>query len=121
MRTCARVRFLPADREISVSAGTYLTTAAVRAGVSIIHDCDGQGVCGTCRVRVEAGAESLVPVDPRERDQLGEAVTEGWRLCCLVRLTGDLTVRVPPPGFAYRPDLQRRNARVKGPVGQRGG
>ena len=107
MSASARVRFLPADLAVQVARGSFLTAAAARAGVSIVHDCDGQGVCGTCRVRVEEGAGSLSPVDPRERLQLGPAVTEGWRLCCLVRVEGDATVRVPAGGFAYPPELQR--------------
>lgn len=103
----ATVRFLPSGREVSVPAGTYLTTAAVRAEVAIIHDCDGQGVCSTCRVQVVEGGDALEPPDPRERIQLGPAIEAGWRLCCLVVVTGDCAVRVPAGDFAYPPELQR--------------
>jgi ferredoxin len=105
--TTARVRFLPFDRVIEVPVGSYLTAAAARADVPIVHDCDGQGVCGTCRVRVQSGAGRLSPIDPRERDQLGADVDRGWRLCCLVRVLGNATVRAPEGGFAYPPELQR--------------
>lgn len=103
----ARIRFLPSGAEVEAAAGSHLTAAAVRAGVGIVHDCDGQGVCGTCRVRIEAGHEALGAVDPRERLQLGAAIDDGWRLCCLLRVGGDLTVRVPA-GFPY-PPLQQRD------------
>lgn len=103
----ARIRFLPSGREIEVACGAYLTAAAVAAEVEIIHDCDGQGLCGTCRVRVEEGEKNLSPLDSRERAQLGETIEEGWRLCCLVRISGDATVSVPEGGFAYPPELQR--------------
>lgn len=106
-RSRARVRFLPREREIVVSDGTYLTAAAIRAGVTIIHDCDGLGLCATCRVRIERGAEHLPPITPTERAQLGDAVDEGWRLCCLLRVHGDVVVRLPEPDFAYPPELQR--------------
>jgi ferredoxin len=106
-RALARVRFLPPDRAVEVVRGTYLTAAAVRAGVPIVHDCDGQGLCGTCRVRVESGAHRLSPIDPRERVQLGPDVDRGWRLCCLVRVEGSATIRTPEGGFAYPPELQR--------------
>ena len=101
------MRFLPSDREVEVRTGSHLTAAAVRAAVAIVHDCDGQGVCATCRVRIEAGAGNLSPVDPRERTQLGADIERGWRLCCLVRVRGDVVVRVPEEGFAYPPELQR--------------
>lgn len=102
-----RVRFLPADREVEIREGGWLAAAAVRAGVPLVFDCDGQGVCATCRVRVESGADALPPVVDAERVQLGDQVEEGWRLCCLLRVHGDVTVRVPPSDFAYPPELQR--------------
>ena len=104
----ARVRFLPSGREARVASGTFLTTAAVRAGVAIVHDCDGQGVCGTCQVLVEEGTGSLSPPDPREHEQLGDRVEEGWRLCCLTLVEGACTVRVPAGTFAYPPEQQRQ-------------
>ncbi|HJU87473.1 MAG TPA: 2Fe-2S iron-sulfur cluster-binding protein [Gemmatimonadota bacterium] len=103
----ARVRFLPSGRETSVASGSFLTTAAVRAGVEIVHDCDGQGVCGTCQVLVEEGAPALSPPDPREREQLGSRLEHGWRLCCLAIVEGDCVVRVPVGTFAYPPEQQR--------------
>jgi ferredoxin len=102
-----RVRFLPSGRETGVVRGAFLTTAAVRAGVEIVHDCDGQGVCGTCQVLIEEGAPALSALDPREREQLGERVERGWRLCCLAIVGGDCVVRVPVGTFAYPPEQQR--------------
>lgn len=107
MTARVRIRFLPSGRSAVLPVGAYLTAGAVRAGEPIVHDCDGQGVCGTCRVRIEAGEEHLTAADAHERRQLGRALEEGWRLCCRVRTRGDVTVRVPPPGFAYPPALQR--------------
>jgi len=101
------VRFLPADVTVEVGRGTYLTAAAVRAALPLVHDCDGQGVCSTCRVRIEAGAPSLPPPSTAEKSQLGNLVDDGWRLCCQLRVAADLTVRVPTAGFAYPPELQR--------------
>lgn len=89
-------------------SGTFLTAAAIRALEPIVHDCDGQGACGTCRVRIEAGMERLSSIDALERRQLGPLTGDGWRLCCRVRVEGDVRVRVPQGGFAYPPELQRR-------------
>ena len=102
-----RVRFLPSGREARVAPGTWLTTAAARAGVTIVHDCDGQGVCGTCQVRIEAGAPAFAPPGSLERAQLGGRVNAGWRLCCLLTVAADCTVRVPQGTFAYPPEQQR--------------
>lgn len=102
-----RVRFLPSGSVVRVLRGTYLTTAAARARVPIVHDCDGQGVCGTCQVRIEEGESAFNPPDPRERAQLGMKIEDGWRLCCLLTVQGDCVVRVPVGGFAYPPEQQR--------------
>jgi ferredoxin len=102
-----RVRFLPAGREVRVPRGTFLTTAAARACVDIVHDCDGQGVCGTCRIRIEDGGAGFGPPDPREVQQLGAWIEDGWRLCCLLVVGADCEVRVPVGAFAYPPEQQR--------------
>lgn len=102
-----RVRFLPPGAVASVPRGAFLTLAAIRAGVRIVHDCDGQGFCGTCRVRIDAGSQHLSPVERVERGQLGGDVERGWRLCCRTRVFGDVIVRVEERGFAYPPELQR--------------
>lgn len=102
-----RVRFLPSGNAVDVPRGVYLTLAATRAGAPVVHDCDGQGVCGTCRVMVASGDDELSPTEPIERRQLGADVDRGWRLCCQARVYGDVIVRVKEEGFAYPPELQR--------------
>lgn len=102
-----RVRFLPSGSVVRVPRGMYLTTAAARAQVPIVHDCDGQGVCGTCQVRIEEGGSTFGPPDPREDAQLGVRLADGWRLCCLLTVQGDCVVRVPVGAFAYPPEQQR--------------
>ncbi|MGH7557277.1 MAG: 2Fe-2S iron-sulfur cluster-binding protein [Gemmatimonadota bacterium] len=102
------VRFLPSGIAVDIPQGAFLTLAAIRAGAPVVHDCDGQGVCGTCRVLVSTGGGALSPVEGVERCQLGADVDRGWRLCCRARVYGDVVVRVNPEGFAYPPELQRR-------------
>jgi ferredoxin len=102
-----RVRFLPSGSVVRVPRGMYLTTAAARARVAIVHDCDGQGVCGTCQVRIEEGGSAFGPPDARESAQLGARLEDGWRLCCLLTVQGDCVVRVPVGAFAYPPEQQR--------------
>jgi ferredoxin len=64
---------------------------------SIRHDCGvpykcASGNCGTDRVRVEEGAENLSGIRPKERDRLGEALAEGYRLACQTYVFGDVTL-----------------------------
>jgi adenylate cyclase len=76
------------------------SSARGRRGLSILelsrlndvphaHVCSGRGRCGTCRVRIESGAESVSPMSEAERATLvrvGASAAE--RLACQARVTG---------------------------------
>jgi adenylate cyclase len=76
------------------------TNAQGRFGLSILeisllndvphaHVCSGRGRCGTCRVRIDAGAESLSPVEDQERGTLERVgAGTGERLACQARVVG---------------------------------
>jgi ferredoxin len=60
--------------------------------------CGGQAECGTCRIRVVAGAENLtVPtIDEAELTaEHPEAFAADERLACQCRPTGDVTIELP--------------------------
>mgnify|MGYP000321381850 CR=1 FL=1 len=85
------ITFLPHNREIQVNDGEKLIRAAMDAGVHINASCGGEGVCGKCRVIIEAGTVEgglSEQVSPEDRDK-------GVRLACRSTVTGDVTVRVP--------------------------
>jgi uncharacterized 2Fe-2S/4Fe-4S cluster protein (DUF4445 family) len=85
------ITFLPHDRAITVSAGESLIRAALQAGVHINASCGGEGVCGKCRVLVEKGT-----VSGGISERIGqEDIDKGYRLACLVKVTEDVTVRIP--------------------------
>ncbi|MHB2169274.1 2Fe-2S iron-sulfur cluster-binding protein [Alsobacter sp. R-9] len=62
--------------------------------------CSGRGRCGTCRVKVLAGARSLTPMDDIERWTLGASARDGSvRLACRARVidAGVAVERLLPP------------------------
>jgi uncharacterized 2Fe-2S/4Fe-4S cluster protein (DUF4445 family) len=86
-----KIVFLPHHTQIEVPSGTSIIQAALDAGVHINASCGGEGVCGKCRVRIEAGA-----VDGGVTEKLSaEDAGKGYRLACQAMATGDLTVRIP--------------------------
>ena len=84
------VQFLPDNVTIEVEEGENLLTAAAGAGVFIQASCGGDGVCGKCRVKLEAGelASGEKRLRPEERAQ-------GYRLACQSTVTSDVVVRLP--------------------------
>jgi ferredoxin len=86
-----RVRFLPAEIEVVVPAGTTLLDATIAAGLPIARSCGADGVCGKCALRIVDGAGSLSPESPdetriKERNRVGAEL----RLACRARVHGDV-------------------------------
>ena len=82
------VRFLPAGVEAQAAPGAQLLEVARLAGVSIDATRGGEGSCGKCRVRLEAGQ-----VDHDSLGVLGrEEVAAGWVLACRARLGAEAAV-----------------------------
>jgi uncharacterized 2Fe-2S/4Fe-4S cluster protein (DUF4445 family) len=85
------ITFLPHEKKIEVPQGTRLIRAAMEAGVHVNASCGGDGVCGKCRVQIEAGqvAGGLSEL------LSGADADQGYRLACKAVITGDVTVRIP--------------------------
>ncbi len=67
-----------------------LSDVLSRAGLHQDQPCGGRGVCGKCTVRVEGACS---PITDAERARLSEAqYRDGYRLACVARATGTLTV-----------------------------
>ena len=89
-----RVRFEPLQKEQDVRLGTTVLSAANSAGIPLGQSCDGEGICGWCRVSVVGGMENLsAPTDLEEtlRASLGFAPEE--RAACLARVRGDVVIK----------------------------
>lgn len=101
-----QVIFQPAGRRGTVASGKNLLEAARELGVDIESPCGGAGVCGKCRVKIEAGffpkfgimssLEHLSPVTEEEKQVLSkEELANNYRLACLTKVTGSVLVFVP--------------------------
>jgi uncharacterized 2Fe-2S/4Fe-4S cluster protein (DUF4445 family) len=89
--TTHKVKFLPYDMQIEVDDGDTLIRAALEAGVHVNASCGGEGVCGKCRVLIEAGT-----VDGGISEKLSaEDLAAGYRLACQAAVKSDLVVRIP--------------------------
>ena len=103
-------RVLRARAQVSVAYDNGLS-AHGRRGLSLLelarlsdvphaHVCSGRGRCGTCRVRVDAGAAELSPMSETERATLARVgAGEGERLACQAVISGAgvAVTRVLPP------------------------
>ena len=85
------IKFLPYESSVQVEENENLIRAAMEAGVHINASCGGSGVCGKCKVLIEAGE-----VDGGVSEHLSEEDhAQGYRLACKASVISDLTVRIP--------------------------
>ena len=91
MTNMYRISFLPHNKEISIAEGEPLIRAAMEAGVHVNASCGGEGVCGKCRVIIEAGSVEGGVTEKLSADEQ----KQGLRLACQSLITSDLTVRIP--------------------------
>ncbi len=83
---------------IACNLGDNLLEIARRANVAIDAPCSGNGSCGKCRVKlVEGEVESM-----KSRHISDEEYAAGWRLSCISKVIGDVTVFVPDIASAYQ-------------------
>lgn len=69
--------------------GLSLLEISIAADVAHAHVCAGRGRCGTCRVQVDQGAQSLSPLNDLEETTLARVhAPAGARLACQARVLG---------------------------------
>ncbi len=103
-----RVTFKPYELTVEVPEGENLLRAALQAGVHINASCGGEGVCGKCRVLLEAG--------DLESTRAGLLSDEEWdlgyRQACQSYVKSDVVVRIPPESLLDRRTLTRRRGGI---------
>ncbi|MEQ8155122.1 MAG: ASKHA domain-containing protein [Clostridiaceae bacterium] len=85
------VNFINENKSVSVEDGTTVLNAARQAGVVIESPCNGVGVCGKCKVKLNK--ESVKNVIHNGKHRLSrEEEEEGYVLSCEAAVKGDITV-----------------------------
>ena len=87
---------------ILVDTSQRVLDAILAAQIPVAMLCGGKGLCATCHVYVEEGAQDLTPVTPRERMSLKMLydVRPSSRLACQAKVLGP-AVKVTVPKGRY--------------------
>ena len=88
-----QLTILPFKKNMNIQTDESVMQALRRGGYEIEGPCNGQGICGKCRIRVENPAD--VPQTPHRRIAETEAREKGIRLACRLIPRGDITVHLP--------------------------
>jgi len=95
------VRLEPIAQESSVQTNGNLLSVLLNKDLDVLKECGGRGMCATCHIYVQEGAESLTAVNRREQRTL-EVITSckaNSRLACQARVIGEGVVVELPPGM----------------------
>jgi ferredoxin len=97
------VAFTPLGKKKELRAGATILAAANQCEVPIGQSCDGDGICGWCKVRIVKGLDNLAPPTPIEQKLIREkGFAKDERAACLAKIKGDVTVTTsywgPEPG-----------------------
>ncbi|GIQ71036.1 ferredoxin [Xylanibacillus composti] len=106
------VRFTPADKVVSVRAGTSVLEAARKARVNIATRCGGNASCLMCKVHVKSGG--VTSPDEKELRKMGDLHRTGTRLACQAKvMNADVTIELPesPLKLAVRKLLAEQQER----------
>jgi len=109
MPTTDRVVFQPQGRSAPADGQANLLEMARSLDLGLESPCGGKGLCGRCRVRV---AEAP-PAGDEERQLLGPAVDDGWRLACRTRLPLGGRVWVPEESLRRRQVILTAGAEIQ--------
>jgi ferredoxin len=110
-----KVTFVAEKKEIEVPASSNLRDEARKAGVQVNFqvvdlasgffgrylNCQGHGLCGSCKVLVKKGTENLSPKGRLERFTLWRMLStigseDEMRLACQVKVNGDCSIQTRP-------------------------
>ena len=90
-----KIKVMPKGKIISAVEGRTLFEILPEKNFDLSSECDGNGMCGKCRIKVLAGAGEATEGDLQHLTP--EEIVQGWRQACLVVLANDMTVEICPP------------------------
>ncbi|MBL7032124.1 MAG: 2Fe-2S iron-sulfur cluster binding domain-containing protein, partial [Nitrospira sp.] len=82
---------LSTGRVIEAKEGETILESLKHSGIFLTSSCGGKGVCGKCKIIIQAG-----DVDSKSHLKLSsEEIREGYALACMTTPSGDITVDIP--------------------------
>ncbi|MCP1354333.1 2Fe-2S iron-sulfur cluster-binding protein [Aneurinibacillus migulanus] len=85
-----KIDFKTSGKKLEVSKESNLLRMSIRYEGGIPYKCGG-GICGTCVVKIDDGAQNLNKVSKKEVERLGkDLIDQGYRLACQTFVNGDV-------------------------------
>ncbi len=89
-----KVIFEPDGRRVEAKAGETLLAIANRGGIHLRSECNGQGKCGKCRIKISPDSSTTAPTQSELKHLDSVQFREGIRLACQTHILGSQPVQV---------------------------
>lgn len=99
------VSLVPVNRSPVVHTNDRILDALLAEQLDVLMACKGKGLCATCHVHVEEGADCLTRMTPREERTLGRVSNRSLnsRLACQARVIRDgVKIRLPRGMYVHQ-------------------
>ena len=92
-----KIRFQTSKKTVEFPDGddVNILRVSIRGECGVPWRC-ASGNCGTDRILIKEGSEYLSTPRRRERERLGDLITQGYRLACQTYTKGDVTIEWDP-------------------------
>jgi uncharacterized 2Fe-2S/4Fe-4S cluster protein (DUF4445 family) len=95
----------PIGRRVEIEPNDTVLDSVRSAGISIVSLCNGEGWCGSCKVRIVKG--ETTPITLSEEAELDPSeISKGYRLACQVRPLSDIKIEIPPSSLSTSQRMQ---------------
>src|SRR6056300_671568 len=86
--------------DVEVESGTTLLTTLSSQKIFLPSACGGGGTCGMCKCQVTEGGGEILPTETGFFNR--KEIANNWRLGCQIKVTNDMTVKVPEEIFGIK-------------------
>lgn len=84
------------DLELKFQDKSSLLDLCLKSKIPISHSCEGMASCGTCRVIIQSGLDSMPPRNHLEQEMADDrGFADNERLACQMEPTADFSFVLP--------------------------
>ena len=89
------ITFQPDGKRVKINKNQSVLEVALINGIDLISICGGMGKCGKCKIIINDNVSVNSITDEEKKLLTEKEIENGVRLACLVKVQGNITVKIP--------------------------
>jgi len=108
-----QVTFQPDGKRSTLAPATTILEACISSGIDVTSVCGGSGSCGKCKVIIRNMDCLNAPAEAEMKLLSKKELELGYRLACVTRIRGNVTVLIPDSSRKGRQRLQTEGIKTR--------